>query len=165
VGIQVLRIVVGVQLTCLMLLTTADVVMRYAFGSPFRGTFEISELMVALVMFSGFPLASLNNQHVSIDLLDRFFSPAVDRVVEIFSSLLCFGIFGSMALLLLRKASQMTLASDVTVALNISILPFVYVMVGLILLAALIHGVKCILAFSQSADLNHPSNKLGGPAV
>jgi TRAP-type C4-dicarboxylate transport system permease small subunit len=164
-GLDVLRIIAGTLLTCLMLLTAVDVVMRYVFNSPIRGSFEIAELLVALLMFSGFPLVSINNQHVSIDLLDNFFSPAISRIVNFCAALACLAIFAGMGLLLLRKVSRMTLTGDVTIALNIPLIPFVYVMFGFVLVTALVHALKAFSALSEEDDLPLPRSHSGGPTV
>jgi len=161
-GVNVLRVIAGLLLTSLMLLTTIDVVMRYIFGSPIRGSFELAELLVALLMFSGFPLVSIKNQHVCIDLLDRFFSPMVSRIVDFFAGLACVAIFAGMGLLLLRKASRMTLTGDVTIALSIPLIPFVYVMFVFVLLTVFVHVLKCFATFRKEAQPHTPS---GGAAV
>ena len=164
-GIKVLRVIAGILLTCLMLLTAVDVVMRYIFNSPIRGSFEIAEILVALLMFSGFPLVSLNNQHVSIDLLDHFFSPTVSRILNFCAGVACMAIFAGMGLLLLRKISRMTLTGDVTIALNIPLIPFVYVMFGFLMLTAFIHAVKCFATISGKADPVHRHSPTSGPTV
>jgi TRAP-type C4-dicarboxylate transport system permease small subunit len=164
-GLDVLRVIAGMLLTCLMLLTTVDVVMRYVFNSPIRGSFELAEVLVALLMFSGFPLVSFNNQHVCIDLLDRFFSPTVSRVIDFCAGLCCMAIFAGMGLLLLRKISRMTMTGDVTIALNIPLMPIVYIMFGFVLLTALVHTLKCFFAFTEEGDIPQSHSHSGGPTV
>jgi TRAP-type C4-dicarboxylate transport system permease small subunit len=164
-GVNVLRVIAGTLLTCLMLLTAADVVMRYIFNSPIRGSFELAELLVALLMFSGFPLVSINNQHVCIDLLDSFFSPTVSRIIDFCSGLICIAIFAGMGLLLLRKASRMTLTGDVTIALNIPLIPVVYVMFGFVLLTAFVQALKCLSAYNEEDHLPQRHGPSGGPTV
>jgi TRAP-type transport system small permease protein len=164
-GVNVLRVIAGILLSCLMLLTAVDVGMRYIFSSPIRGSFEIAEILVALLMFSGLPLVSLNNQHVSIDLLDRFFSPTVSRILNFCAGLACMAIFAGMGLLLLRKISRMTLTGDVTIALNIPLIPFVYAMFGFLALAAFVHALKCFAALSEKADPGEPHSPINGPTV
>lgn len=164
-GVNVLRVIAGTLLTCLMLLTATDVVMRYIFNSPIPGSFELAELLVALLMFSGFPLVSINNQHVCIDLLDSFLSPTLSRVIDFCAGLSCLSIFAGMGLLLLRKTSRMTMTGDVTIALNIPLMPIVYVMFGFVVLTALIHALKCFSAFSEEAGLPQSHSHSGGPTV
>ena len=70
----------GHLLTCLMLLTAVDVVMRYIFNSPIRGSFEIAETSGRTADVFRVSLGFINNQHVCIDLLNSFFSPTVSRI-------------------------------------------------------------------------------------
>ena len=54
----------------LMLLTCADVAGRYLFNSPIWGGFELTEMMLAALIFAALPLVSLRNDHVTVDLFD-----------------------------------------------------------------------------------------------
>lgn len=62
--------VAGVTLFLLMLLTTVDVVGRYFFNLPVRGSVELTQLMLASVVFLALPTVCWREEHVSIDLLD-----------------------------------------------------------------------------------------------
>ena len=42
----------------MMLLTFVDVVARYLFNRPIRGAFEVTELMLLVLIFAGLPLVS-----------------------------------------------------------------------------------------------------------
>lgn len=66
----VLGVIAAVDLFALMVLTCADVVGRYFFGHPIFGAFEITELLLAALIFAGLPLVTLRNEHVTVDLLD-----------------------------------------------------------------------------------------------
>ena len=46
-------------LFAMMVLTTVDVVARYVFNRPLRGAFEITELLLVVLIFAGLPLVSL----------------------------------------------------------------------------------------------------------
>lgn len=59
-------------LLLLMLLTLVDVVGRYAFNDPVNGSYEITELLLAAIIFSALPLVSSKDQHITVDLIDSF---------------------------------------------------------------------------------------------
>ena len=59
-------------LLVLMLLTLVDVVGRYGFNSPVNGSFEITELLLAAIIFSALPLVSAKDQNITVDLIDAF---------------------------------------------------------------------------------------------
>ena len=54
-----------------MLLTFVDVVARYLFNRPIRGGFEITELVLLVLIFAGLPLVSHADEHVTMDFIDR----------------------------------------------------------------------------------------------
>lgn len=51
-------------------LTFADVLGRYVFSSPLRGSFELIEYAMALVIFTALPLVTRSRGHVSVSLID-----------------------------------------------------------------------------------------------
>jgi TRAP-type C4-dicarboxylate transport system permease small subunit len=152
-SVFVLRVATGILLIFMMSLTVVDVVLRYGFNSSLRGGFEITELTVAALMFAGAPLVSLREQHVTIDLFDRAFSPAVRRVLDCFAQFVCTAVFIGIAGLLWRKAARMTMTSDVTSALNIPVLPVVIVLIVFAIATAMVHLWKAIAALT-----GHPTN-------
>ena len=63
-------VLAAVLLFCLMALTCADVIGRYFLGTPIYGAFEMTEMLLAALIFAGLPLVTLRNDHVTVDLLD-----------------------------------------------------------------------------------------------
>lgn len=53
-------------------LTFADVVGRRIFGKPIYGSNDITEHLMALVVFAGLPLVTAAGAHLTIDLFDKF---------------------------------------------------------------------------------------------
>ena len=54
-------------LLLMMALTVADVVARYIFNRPLRGAFEVTELMLLVLIFAGLPLVSFSDEHAVMD--------------------------------------------------------------------------------------------------
>ncbi|WP_163557824.1 TRAP transporter small permease [Halomonas sp. NO4] len=65
--------VAGATLFAMMLLTTADVAGRFFFNSPILGAVELTQLMLAAVVFLSLPVVCWREEHVSVDLLDAIF--------------------------------------------------------------------------------------------
>ncbi len=57
-------------LFAMMVLTCVDVVGRYFLSRPIFGAFEITEMLLAALIFAGLPLVTLRNEHVTVDVLD-----------------------------------------------------------------------------------------------
>jgi len=51
--------------------TTADVVMRYGFGKPIHGAYDVVECMLALFVFHGLSAVFLDRGNITIDLVDH----------------------------------------------------------------------------------------------
>ena len=73
----------------LMLMTVADVVMRYFFDAPILGSFEITEYSLVVIVFFALPWAAMKRINVRVDLVVGRFSPkrraALDAVTCVFS--------------------------------------------------------------------------------
>ena len=60
----------------MMMLTAVDVVGRYVLNRPVAGGFEITEMMLAALIYCGLPLVSQRREHIVIDTFDHFMSRA-----------------------------------------------------------------------------------------
>ena len=131
-------------LMAMMLLTFVDVVARYVFSRPLRGAFEVTELMLLVLIFAGLPLVSFTDEHAVMDFVDRVLSPRglalVQRLVQAVSAAFMF----LLAWLTWLKADRIWAYRDVTDVLKIPYGPFVYFMAGTLALAGLIHLYKVI---------------------
>ncbi|RMC30813.1 TRAP transporter small permease [Paracoccus alkanivorans] len=71
----VTAVLLGVLLIALTAVTVVDVAGRYLFNSPLSGGTELTELLVMAVVFAGLPAITLDDGHVTADLLTQHFSP------------------------------------------------------------------------------------------
>lgn len=62
----------GLVLVGLMLLIVYEVLMRYFFGRPFRGGYEITELAMAVIVACGLPYTAIARGHVFVDVFARW---------------------------------------------------------------------------------------------
>lgn len=67
----------------LMLVTVVDVLMRFLFNSPIKGTMELTEIVVAMVVFFSLGMGQIMGNHLEIDFLVNKFPIKVQRVVQI----------------------------------------------------------------------------------
>ena len=70
----VLGVAASAILLGLMMLTVVDVIARYAFNRPLRGAFEVTELLLLVLIFAGLPLVSLAGEHAVMDFVDPVLS-------------------------------------------------------------------------------------------
>lgn len=70
-----LNMVSAVTLFGLMVITCLDVFGRYLFNHPLMGATELTEMGLAILLFSAFPVISWRNEQIVVDMLDRFTPP------------------------------------------------------------------------------------------
>lgn len=62
----------GLVLVGLMLLVIYEITMRYFYGRPFRGGYELTELAMSLIVAFGLPYTAIVRGHVSVDVFARW---------------------------------------------------------------------------------------------
>ena len=138
----VLGIAASAILFAMMLLTFVDVVARYLFNFPLRGAFEVTELMLLVLIFAGLPLVSHADEHVTMDFIDRMLSQGASlilvRVVHALVALVMFFLAWQVWI----KAKRIAGYGDTTDVIKIPVGPFVYFMAAMIALTGLVHVYK-----------------------
>jgi TRAP-type transport system small permease protein len=139
-----LGIAASAILLLMMLLTVVDVVARYLFSRPVRGAFEVTELMLVVLIFAGLPLVSFSEEHAVMDFIDRVTGPRAQRwlrrAVEVASAAFMF----MLAWLTWLKADRIAAYRDATDVLRILYGPFVYFMAITLALAGALHVYKAV---------------------
>jgi TRAP-type C4-dicarboxylate transport system permease small subunit len=126
----------------MMLLTFVDVVARYLFSRPVRGAFEMTELMLLVLIFAGLPLVSYADEHALMDFIDRLLPARGRRWLERAVQAVCAAVMFLLAWLVWLKADRIWAYRDATDVLRILYGPFVYFMAVMIGLTGLIHLYK-----------------------
>jgi TRAP-type C4-dicarboxylate transport system permease small subunit len=138
----VLGIAASVILGCMALLTFIDVVARYLFNRPIRGGFEVTELLLLVLIFAGLPLVSHADEHVTMDFIDRLLPPWLLRLWVRAMHAICAALMFFLAWQAWIKATKIAGYGDTTDVLRITVGPFVYFMAAMIALTALMHVYK-----------------------
>lgn len=85
---RVLHKVSSLILFLLMFLTTADVVGRYFFNKPITGTYELTGLALAIIIFFSLGSAQIQKDHIEIDFLTNKMPFKAQYFLKILSSLI-----------------------------------------------------------------------------
>ena len=131
-------------LLAMMLLTTVDVVARYGFNRPLRGAFEITELLLLVLIFAGLPLVSFTNEHAVMDFIDRLLDRRARRGLESAVQAASAALMFLLAWMVWLKADRIWAYRDATDVLRIVYGPFVYFMAATLALAGVIHLYKMV---------------------
>ena len=125
----------AVILLVMMLLTFVDVVARYVFNRPIAGAFEVTELLLLVLIFAGLPLVTYADEHALMDFIDRMLGSRGIAALERAVQALC-------AAVMFLKADRIWAYRDATDVLRIVYGPFVYFMAIAIGLTGVIHLYK-----------------------
>jgi TRAP-type C4-dicarboxylate transport system permease small subunit len=135
----VLGAVSATVLFLMMMLTTVDVVGRYIFNKPLNGGFEVTEMMLAALIYCGLPMVSQRREHIVIDTFDSFMSARVKRGLDILAEIVCSLTLGGIGYLIFRRAARVADYGDTTNVLKWPLAPVAYLMGTMIIVACVIH--------------------------
>jgi TRAP-type C4-dicarboxylate transport system permease small subunit len=132
-------LVAGLLLAAMVVVTCIDVVGRYLFNRPMKGAFELTEVLMAALIFAALPAITARREHIAVDLLDRYFSRRAAQVrsavIELGSAL----VVGALAYIFFEQAKQTYADGLYTQALQISLAPIVFFAMGALGVAAILH--------------------------
>ncbi|MEP7057416.1 MAG: TRAP transporter small permease [Caldimonas sp.] len=123
----------------MMMITAVDVVGRYVFNAPLNGGFEITEMLLAALIYCGLPLVSQRREHIVIDTFDTLMSARVKRTLDVGAEIVCSVTLGGIGYLIFRRAARVAEYGDTTNVLKLPLAPVAYLMGTMILIACLIH--------------------------
>ena len=147
-----LGIAASALLFCLMIVTFVDVVARYLFNRPIRGAFEVTELLLLVLIFAELPLVSHADEHVTMDFVDRMLPERAVALLVRFMHVVCAAVFFFLTWQIWIKAGRIAGYGDTTDVLRIPVGPFVYFMVAMIALTGLVHVFKIFVPGERRAS-------------
>ena len=140
----VLGVAASLILLAMMLLTFVDVVARYVVNRPVRGAFEVTELMLVVLIFAGLPLVSFSEEHAVMDFIDRVTGVRGQRVLRRAVEAASAAFMFLLAWLTWLRADRIWAYRDATDVLRILYGPFVYFMAVTLAFAGVIHLYKVV---------------------
>ena len=160
---RVLSALAGFCLFAMMALTFADVLGRYVFLAPIAGAFEIVGFLLALVIFSGLPLVTLDSAHITVSIFDKLFRPHALWIKKLAISVASAAAVAFIARQLWRQATDMVASQTITGVLEVDLAPIVFAMAAL---AAVTCVVELAMTFEQfrAGAPPPPARPTGEPA-
>ncbi|MFH1489560.1 MAG: TRAP transporter large permease subunit [Pseudomonadota bacterium] len=119
------RIILGVM----VLLITLDVVLRYFFNRPIKGSYELVEFMMVALVFLGLGYTQTKKDHVSVNLLTEKLSANQVRVIQSITHLLSLGVFILITWRCIVQAEVLRVNGSTSDVLFIPNYPFMFVAV------------------------------------
>jgi TRAP-type C4-dicarboxylate transport system permease small subunit len=89
---KIMQAIAGIALTFMLILTTADVVLRI-FGTPIPGAVEIISICGGIVIGFTVPITSWMKGHIAVDFLTNALPEKAKNAVEIITRCVGIGLF------------------------------------------------------------------------
>jgi TRAP-type transport system small permease protein len=144
----------ALALVLMMLITTADVVLRYTLNRPIRGSYDLVECMLVVFVFHGMAAGFLRRQNIVIDVLDTFLSERMLRVLIRLADVLSIACLLLVGWAMTTPALQAYNYGDRKIELNLPIY---------ILWIAAFAGIAGTLVCAIGAALTPPAKSEDGP--
>jgi len=145
-------------LFAMMMLTFVDVIARYFFSRSITGGFEITEIMLATLIFCGLPLITLRDGHITVDLLEGFLGTSIKKLRNRFVYIMMAIVLAFLSYRLWLKGITFVEYNDQTAILYIPLAPVCFIMSVLSFISA---GIAAYFAASG----NSPPKNEQGPAT
>ena len=121
-------------LVAMMVLTFADVLLRYTLNQPISGTYELTELLMAVPVSVGIVYCGIMKGHVSVDIVVSRFPQRAQAVIDSVTCIFGLGVFSLITWQCILYAAEKYGSGHGSVVLEIPIYPFI----GLIALGSLV---------------------------
>ena len=109
----------------MMLLTTADVILRF-FRCPIPGTYEIVSFLGAVMISFSLAATSINRGHIAVDFLIKKLPPKAAGFIDRVNTVICAVMFILITRYLLLYAADARRVGEVSMTLQIPVYPFIY---------------------------------------
>lgn len=138
-----LGLICGVMLFAMMGLTVVDVIGRYLFSAPLTGATELTEILLACVIFIGLPAVSLDDEHVTVDLITGKLPAAIQPFRRAILLLASGVVLAVIAWRLWAHAGQIAGYGGTTNSLRLPVAPVAY-------LCAICTGLAAVITFAAA---------------
>jgi|APFre7841882724_1041349.scaffolds.fasta_scaffold34394_2 TRAP-type C4-dicarboxylate transport system permease small subunit len=120
--------IVAALIFAIMALTVVDVVGRYGFNAPVKGSIEAIELMLGVLIYMAIPLASARAEHIRIDLLDYLLGARARQVQRLIGNGATAVVMGFLAWRLYERGVQFAKFKDTSSHLDVPLAPVAWLM-------------------------------------
>ena len=146
---KAMGVIAAFVLAFMMLLTVADVIGRYFFNRPIKGPWELVGLLLVCAGTWGLAYCQMEKGHISITIMEGFFSPRVRAATSALACLIGLGGFSfiSWQTFLLAKKYFLLPRMDETDTLGLPFSPFILLLsigTGMMALMLVIDVVRSI---------------------
>ncbi len=116
-----------IVLFVLMVMTATDLFLRNFTNTSILGSVELTELMMVVIVFCALAQCEISDGHIRIELVMEKFSPKARLYADTLTQAICTLTFALMSTSIFHHAVGMKKYGEVTMDLNLSLYPYVYI--------------------------------------
>jgi len=143
----VMNILMALMLGGLMLMTFIDVIGRYLFNAPVPAAYEITELVMGIILFGSLASVTGHRKHIAVDLIDPYVRGQADAIRRFLTDVISTAVLSIFTWQIWARASQAASDHAQTQLLGVAVAPFIY---AIALLAGIALITQAALLFSTS---------------
>jgi TRAP-type C4-dicarboxylate transport system permease small subunit len=150
----------GLVLFTMMVITAIDVIGRYFFNAPLGGAFEVTQILMAALVFTALPPVTLRRQHITIGLIEGLFRGRMAHTRDLIVAAIVTVSAAYLAWRLWLLAERFAGRGDETASLAIPLAPVAFgaaVAVALVAAAGLVLAVVSAGRLASGAPVPPPS--------
>ena len=131
-------------LALILLLTFADVLMRYLFAMPVRGSSEMIQFAMALTIFAALPVVTRQREHIVVGIISDLVRGRVRMVKLLFCDGLSLLALGLMTWRLGIQAFEYIESKSATIVLRLEMAPLAFVMCAFSLATCVVVALQMV---------------------
>ncbi|MFD2043835.1 TRAP transporter small permease [Ornithinibacillus salinisoli] len=146
------QIIANVFLLLIMTIITFDVLGRNLFNQPLKGTYEMTELGTALIVFFALAMTHRKGDHITIDFLVDRFSEKGKRALNVLVEIVIAIVLLFMARQMFGNGIRMMERNSTTTDLALPVHPFLFIIAFTLVVFMLTAILKAITYFRLAVD-------------
>jgi TRAP-type transport system small permease protein len=111
---RVISLIGLVGLLLLAGITVGEVLLRWLFNYPIMGVYDVSRLVVTIVVAACMPMVCAENRHITVRLVGSLLGSRVNALLEAFGALVATGIVGVLAWQLWIYTNELVAGNETT---------------------------------------------------
>ena len=131
-------------LALILLLTFADVLMRYLFAMPVRGSSEMIQFAMALTIFAALPVVTRQREHIVVGIISDLVRGRVRMVKLLFCDGLSLLALGLMTWRLGIQAFEYIDSKSATIVLRLEMAPLAFLMCAFSLVTCVVVALQMV---------------------
>lgn len=151
-----LEFVSALVIFTIMGVTVVDVVGRYVFNAPLPGSFELTQLLMVLVIFSALPAVSRAGSHITVDVILNMLPKARRKWPMAICGVAVAVMLAFLSVVMWNRAGEVWAIGDSTTYLRIPIGPFAYY-IAIACAVAVIGQAAAVVALLRSTEVGSDS--------